>query len=767
MALADSLDGKNVNVDVRVDSAGAETKLAAVAASEDKVDAGNKKIASSGQDAGKGMGLLSMAIVGLGPAIVPLAAGAAGLAVGFGAMGAAGILAIVGISREMKAGTPLGGAYTAMMGTLSGDLTTLGHTAAMGVLAPFQQEVATLQGQMPQLNSIIGEFSVITGKTAGNLMQGLVAAFIALEPLARDVGVYVLDLSSKFAAMMSGPGVVSFGDYIRSVFPQVMATVESVVTAAVHLVAALAPFGSGVLSELKMFSDVINALPVDVLSTLATVGASVFIGFKAFSLLSGGITAVGTALTAVGVSAETAAGGMLALNIAAGAIGILITIASLAFTAHAAAAQADQSAVNDLTDALIRSNGVMDENARKTVADSLQAAGAGAAYRELGGTLSDLTLAASGDAPALERVNATMATAKTNAALASYAVDGGNVIWKKYGDNVAVVNGALGAAGVTLATSTQKQKDYAALMATTTSGTATLTTATLLGMNAQQQSESANKTQVATIKTLNAAMDEELSRELSLAGATSNLDQATLTMNTTLKANKLTMDGHTQAGIDDRRAIEGVVGSLQAQRDANIKAGDSNAQATVKYGAASAALLDQTGKMYGTTSQAYKYMKQLLAIPPDVKTDLAITGDVPAKAKIDAVQFKIDHLPGNKVIDIAVKWANSAYSVSGINPATHLPVGFAGGGPIDGVGTGTSDSNLFRGSKGEHVLTADDVNAAGGHGAVMAWRKSLHGVSKGLDIIGKRYGYAAGGPLQLPAGISPAGQLNSLRKVLS
>jgi len=35
--LADRLDGKNVDVQVKVDSAGAETKLAAVAASEDKV----------------------------------------------------------------------------------------------------------------------------------------------------------------------------------------------------------------------------------------------------------------------------------------------------------------------------------------------------------------------------------------------------------------------------------------------------------------------------------------------------------------------------------------------------------------------------------------------------------------------------------------------------------------------------------------------------------------------------------------------------------
>ena len=172
-ALADKLDRQDVNVNVKADTAGAETKLAAVAASEDKVaksskgsstgldsvvvsarklsdasaaanvaqlrlgemqgsgtakasalasaqntlaraqrDVGdamrnaspeaqrlaqdmgkadlsnvklvesNKKVASSSHDAGLGMGSLIAAAVAVGPAIVPIAAGAAGLAVG-------------------------------------------------------------------------------------------------------------------------------------------------------------------------------------------------------------------------------------------------------------------------------------------------------------------------------------------------------------------------------------------------------------------------------------------------------------------------------------------------------------------------------------------------------------------------------------------------------------------------------------------------------------------------------------------------------------
>ncbi|MER5671163.1 transglycosylase SLT domain-containing protein [Pseudonocardia alni] len=49
----------------------------------------------------------------------------------------------------------------------------------------------------------------------------------------------------------------------------------------------------------------------------------------------------------------------------------------------------------------------------------------------------------------------------------------------------------------------------------------------------------------------------------------------------------------------------------------------------------------------------------------------------------------------------------------------------ATGGPVRGPGTGTSDSIPTLLSNGEHVLTAAEVAAFGGHGAVQAWRQSI------------------------------------------
>jgi len=58
----------------------------------------------------------------------------------------------------------------------------------------------------------------------------------------------------------------------------------------------------------------------------------------------------------------------------------------------------------------------------------------------------------------------------------------------------------------------------------------------------------------------------------------------------------------------------------------------------------------------------------------------------------------------------------------------------AGGGPITGPGTGTSDSILVPLSNGEHVMTAQEVNAMGGHAEVMRFRKSIRGMRAGGPV---------------------------------
>lgn len=61
------------------------------------------------------------------------------------------------------------------------------------------------------------------------------------------------------------------------------------------------------------------------------------------------------------------------------------------------------------------------------------------------------------------------------------------------------------------------------------------------------------------------------------------------------------------------------------------------------------------------------------------------------------------------------------------NPMTGSadPISRAAGGPVSGPGTGTSDSIAAWLSNGEHVLTAAEVSAAGGHGAIYALRAAM------------------------------------------
>lgn len=65
--------------------------------------------------------------------------------------------------------------------------------------------------------------------------------------------------------------------------------------------------------------------------------------------------------------------------------------------------------------------------------------------------------------------------------------------------------------------------------------------------------------------------------------------------------------------------------------------------------------------------------------------------------------------------------------------------GLAGGGPVRGPGTATSDSVVMLGSNGEHMWTAAEVQSAGGHGAVANMR--------GAAVAGTLPAFAAGGPV--------------------
>ncbi|MGP9758852.1 phage tail tape measure protein [Corynebacterium sp. AOP12-C2-36] len=88
------------------------------------------------------------------------------------------------------------------------------------------------------------------------------------------------------------------------------------------------------------------------------------------------------------------------------------------------------------------------------------------------------------------------------------------------------------------------------------------------------------------------------------------------------------------------------------------------------------------------------------------------------------INFMIDTVYNDGILKA---WNTIAGFIPGLNeadPLSKIPE-HATGGRISGPGTGTSDDVLMWGSNGEHMLTADEVRRAGGHGAVYAMRDLL------------------------------------------
>jgi len=770
VAAADKLDAKDVDIKVKADTAVAEAKLAAVAASEDKVDAGNKKIAKSGQDAGRGMGAIVAAVLLLGPALVPIVQATVGLGFGLGAMGVAGVLALVGIVQEIGKGTALGGQFSAMLVTLKGDLTTLGHAAALGVLGPFQQAVADLQTKMPALNGLIGEFSVITGKTAGVLINGLVSAMIMLAPLGRDASVYILTLTQRFAGLMSGQGVVAFGDYVRSVFPQVMQAIGSLASAVGHLLNAIAPLGLGSLTILRMLSDVILAIPVNVLATLAQLASSVYIGFKLFGLLSGGITALGTALgfvgasagkvaavsgalQAVGISAETAAAGVRSLTIAAGVIGAILAVATLVYSAFADSTRANTQAANDFADALRQDNGALGENTRQMVANQLQKADALTAANQLGISLPLLTDAVLGNADAMAKVAAITDAATNNYQDSSAAAQNRAIAADK-------VSKAVGTENAQLQDGVQKYKDLTAATATSTTTAVTPftaaqdalaakigTTSAALVTAAAGQQTTAKAAQDAAAKMwiendaagiLKGSLDLLNGKALSLMQAQTADAAATNSATAALKANGKAIDGTSDAAIKNQQALQSKALASQAEAEAVGKATGSTEAAVKAYGESKAAL-EASLKAQGLLTPAVQaYIDKLYQVsnvkvaPTPLDVDKA-----EAEAKVAAFQALVNGTHGATVV-LSVTAAFDATVAAVLagqraNIKLNLP-GHAAGGMIAGLGSGTSDSILGVNANGVPITRVSPgefvVNAA----ATARNRAQLDAINSGQQV---------------------------------
>ncbi|MEV8510832.1 hypothetical protein [Dactylosporangium sp. NPDC051484] len=201
-------------------------------------------------------------------------------------------------------------------------LQELQATAANGVLPGAQQSIETILPYFGNLNSFVGDvagtigvlevraaktftspvwrgfFSFIAGnatpvlhglyETTVNVGEGFAHILMEFAPVERQVGAGVLKLSERFRdwsrTLESNQGFQSFVRYAQTEGPKVVRTIGELVTVGGHIVQAYAPVGSLVVTELRILGEVINAIPVPVITTLATA----ITAYKTAALLTGG-----------------------------------------------------------------------------------------------------------------------------------------------------------------------------------------------------------------------------------------------------------------------------------------------------------------------------------------------------------------------------------------------------------------------------------------------------------------------------------------------
>jgi TP901 family phage tail tape measure protein len=231
------------------------------------------------------------------------------------------------------------------------------------------------------------------------------------------------------------------------------------------------------------------------------------------------------------------------------------------------------------------------------------------------------------------------------------------------------------------------------------------------------------------IEELRTAIEGFASAEFDVRAATRNFEAAIDDLSSTVATNGSTLDRTTEAGRANEEALDDMAQKALTLAGATLEQTGSQEQATAALEGGRQKLIESLGQFGITGAAAEAYADQLGLIPSNITTAAGLTGT-------EAVERKLASLTRPRSVLIAVSATNTTPG----SWTGGIPSGKAAGGPIYGPGTGTSDTaGLFRLSNGEHVVTAREVAAAGGHAAVSEWRRSL---------VASRHlpGLASGGP---------------------
>lgn len=179
---------------------------------------------------------------------------------------------------------------------------------------------------------------------------------------------------------------------------------------------------------------------------------------------------------------------------------------------------------------------------------------------------------------------------------------------------------------------------------------------------------------------------------------------------------------HTQAGRANRDALEDLLQKNNELYIADIAAGKSVQYATDKHAKRTEQVRKEAREVGLNKTETNKLISTYGRIPGQKATDLVLSG----------VNSVVEELKKLYTLQRALALGINVNLVTGTGTVKNFK---ATGGAIRGPGTGTSDDVPVMASHGEHMWTAAEVRAAGGHGAVETMRKGvLHRATGGAIL---------------------------------
>lgn len=205
------------------------------------------------------------------------------------------------------------------------------------------------------------------------------------------------------------------------------------------------------------------------------------------------------------------------------------------------------------------------------------------------------------------------------------------------------------------------------------------------------------------------------------------------------------------AGLEDVQAQAKLVRDLAGGLDDQARAQEAVNQSKLIEAKALRAAAAEEGVRQEGLRQQWQQSEQIVK---DLQTALEAIGkgtaikieSDQAKAVLDDITSKLEALKDKTITVTVVPLSPTGQLMDNLS----VP-GKATGGPIVGPGGPTDDQVLMLGSNGEHMLTAAEVRAAGGHGAIYRLRQAL--LSRMLPRFAA--GGAVGGASMSPRALGP------------